>query len=241
MRTISSRPGDAEGICIRDVTKFLRQSSIRSHERRHELGQSMVEFVLIVPILLVLLVGIADFGRIFAAGVSLEAATRDAAEAAANEYLSNPPFPLDSAAPVGNQPYYDSLHAYAAGMVCSELRSLRDTTFDPATQTCRDPLGVGPDLPVVLVCVHDGADAGCDVPASPGTGGIPASCSDLTTPSTSSQGGTAQRWVEVRTCHHFTSILQMPLFSLGDIWLQRTRTFVIPCYFVRGTEECGTT
>jgi TadE-like protein. len=199
----------------------------------------MAEFALIVPILLVLFVAIADFGRIFAAGVAVEAATRDAAEATANEYLAKPPEPLNSPAPSGNQPYYDSLHTYAAKVVCSELRALPSTTYDPATQTCRDPAGIGPDMPLVVVCIHDGADAGCGAPASPGGGGIPASCGDFTPAATSSQNGTRQRWVEVRTCYHFTNILQMTLFSFGDVWLQRSRNFTIPCYFVLGTDECG--
>lgn len=213
----------------------------------------MAEFGLVVPTLLILFIAIADFGRIFEVGVAVEAATRDAAEATANEYLANPPAPLSDAAPTGNQPYYDALHAYAAKVVCSELRDQRDTTYDPATQTCmKDPLAAPPDtrpnMPVVVVCIHDGADSGCGALASPGGEGIPASCGDFTPAATSSQNGTSKRWVEVRTCFLFTSILDLPLFSLGDVWLQRTRTFTIPCYFVVGTDamplepgdqECG--
>jgi len=75
-----------------------------------------------VPILLILFIAIADFSRIFATSVAVEAATRDAAEAIANEYLSNPPGPLNIAAPTGNQPYYDALHTSAASVVCEELR-----------------------------------------------------------------------------------------------------------------------
>ena len=47
------------------------------------------------------------------------------------------------------------------------------------------------------------------------------------------------RWVEVRTCYRFTAILNVPLFNLGDFWLQRTNSFTIPCYFVLGSDECG--
>jgi len=202
----------------------------------------LVEFALVIPILLILFVAIADFGRIFAVGVTIEATTRNAAEATANEYLANPPPPGDLAvaAPGGNQPYYDALHAYGAKVVCAELRDLPNTTYDPATETCRDPAGIGPDLPAVVVCIHDGADGGCGAPAAPGGGGLPASCGDFTPAATSSQNGTSQRWVEVRTCYHFTPLLQMPLFAFGDVWLQRTRNFTIPCYFVLGNAECGT-
>jgi hypothetical protein len=193
----------------------------------------MVEFALVVPILLILFVAIADFGRVFAADVALEAATRDAAEAAANQYVAAPPGPLDTPAPNGNQAYYDALHTYAAGVVCAELTNLPSTGPPP---TC-------PDMPIVIVCVHDGADNGCASQASAGGGGIPSNCNDFTPPPNSNQtanpDGTLARWVEVRTCYHFTPILQMPLFSLGDFWLQRTRNFTIPCWFVLAGAECG--
>ena len=38
-------------------------------------GQSLVEFALVLPMLLVLLLGIADFGRVFQAGITTEAAS----------------------------------------------------------------------------------------------------------------------------------------------------------------------
>jgi hypothetical protein len=90
------------------------------------------------------------------------------------------------------------------------------------------------------VCVHDGADAGCPSAASPGSG-IPAECGDLHSPAPlTSQNGTLNRWVEVRTCYKFTALLNnMPLFPFSEIWLQRTRNFTIPCYFVLGEDQCG--
>lgn len=181
--------------------------------------------------LIVLFVAIADFGRIFATMIMIESATRDAAEAAANEYLANPPGPLDAPAPSGNQPYYDALHRSAADVVCAELRSLPNTNYDAGTNRC-------PDMPVVVVCVHDGQDAGCSTAAQPG-GTVPSQCTDFTPAATSDQGGTTQRWVEVRTCYHFTPLLNVPVIPLGDFWLQRSRDFTIPCYFVLGTSECG--
>jgi TadE-like protein len=205
----------------------------------------LVEFALVIPILLVLFVAIADFGRVFVAGIALEAATRDAAEAAANRYVAAPPGPLESPAPGGNQGYYDALHTYAAGVVCAEMRDLPSTNYDSTTGTC-------PDMPIVMVCVHDGADNNnsCASEASAGSGGIPSNCTDFTPPPNSSQttnpDGTRSRWVEVRTCYHFTPLLNftipffnLSLFSLGDFWLQRTRNFTIPCWFVLAGAECG--
>ena len=51
--------------------------------------------------------------------------------------------------------------------------------------------------------------------------------------------GNGERWIEVRSCYEFTSIFQLPLFSLGNFWLERTRTFTIPCYFATGYGGCG--
>jgi hypothetical protein len=212
--------------------RAFRAAAQRPERRRSSAGQSLTEFALVIPILLVVFVAIADFGRIFAAGVDLEAATRDAAEATANEYLANPPAPLDTAAP-GGQPYYDALHAYGAGVVCAELRGLPNTNYDSLNNNC-------PDMPLVIVCIHDGADAGCGVPAQAGGAGAPSDCGDFTPPANSSQQGTLNRWVEVRTCYKFTALLNnMPLFPFSEIWLQRTRNFTIPCYFVLGVDQCG--
>jgi TadE-like protein len=191
----------------------------------------MVEFALIVPILLVLFVAVADFGRIFATMIAVESATRDAAEAAANDYLANPPGPLSAPAPTGNPTFYSTLHDSAAQVVCAELRALPNTNYDAGTNTC-------PDMPAVLVCVHDGQDPGCGTAAQPG-GAIPTDCSDFAPAPTNDQEGTAQRWVEVRTCYHFTPLLNVAFFHLGEFWVQRSRDFTIPCYFVLGTSECG--
>ena len=51
--------------------------------RRHARGQSLAEFVLILPLMLGFLGLTVDFARVFQAWLTLESATRDAAEAAA--------------------------------------------------------------------------------------------------------------------------------------------------------------
>lgn len=49
--------------------------------RRHRTdGQSIAEFALVAPLLLLFLVAIADFGRLYATMVAVEAATREAAD-----------------------------------------------------------------------------------------------------------------------------------------------------------------
>ena len=85
--------------------------------------------------LLVLLLGIADFGRVFAAGIAIEAAARNAAEVAAQEYLRNPPGGPDLSIPAPSPPldpnYYDKLHTLAARTACRESRDLANTTYTP--------------------------------------------------------------------------------------------------------------
>lgn len=232
---ISTGWGERVGDLSTDRTSETGHLGRRRHDRNRSSGQSLVEFALIVPILFMVFIAIADFGRIFAASIAIEAATRDAAEAVANRYLITPPGPLDAPAPAGNTTYYSPLHDYGAGVVCAELRALPNTNFDSGSSTC-------PDMPVVMVCVHDSQDPGCSALSSPGTLGAPADCTSLSPPPDSGQGTLTPpraRWVEVRVCYHFTAILNLPLFSLGDFWLQRTNEFTIPCYFTLGVAECG--
>jgi TadE-like protein len=194
-------------------------------------GQSLVEFALILPMLLVLLLGIADFGRVFAAGITIEAAARDAAEAVAQEYLRNPPAPMDQPAPLSNDPYYQNLHDLAARTACREARTLPNTTF--ATDVCAS-------MPIIMICVHDNADPLCDEPAFnvslPGN----SPCSDLLDPPVNAMQGGAEpsRYVEVRVCYRFSTLfnlseLRLPLgwgLSVGDIYLQKARVFTVGFY-----------
>jgi Flp pilus assembly protein TadG len=46
---------------------------------RHS-GQSVVEFALVVPVILLLVIAIADFGRLYTGAVAVEAAAREAAD-----------------------------------------------------------------------------------------------------------------------------------------------------------------
>ena len=194
------------------------------HGSRSARGQAMVEFALVLPLLMVLLLGIADFGRIFTAGITLEAATRDGAEAAALERLRvKPTTPGDPA-------YYARLHKIAADTVCKESRVLPNTTFDAASGTC-------PSMPVVAVCVQDGADPACGSLAPGYVGPLPAECAALSSGWTVASGGiVASHSVEVRACYHFTTLMNLHLslpfgssISVGDIWLLKTRTFIVDC------------
>lgn len=210
--------------------------------RRRSRGQSTAEFVLIAPILLLLLVAIADFGRVFAAGVAVEAATRNAAEIAAEEYVRNPPGDpsltaaqrLAAPAPnSGYSAYYDDLALKAAKTVCVELRNLPNTTYNSADGSCST-------WPVIRVCVHDQtSNSGgnqCGQPITPGfDASPPAECSSLPSPGdpswdpTMTGGGETSRYVEVRVCYPFTAILSLP-FVPNRVLFQVTRTFTVACF-----------
>lgn len=192
----------------------------------------MVEFALVIPILLVLLLAIADFGRIFATSIVLEAASRDAAEAAAQEYLSNPPGPLDLPAPAGNDAYYAALNVKTARIACAAARELPNADYDPSDGTCKT-------WPVIRVCVHDGVDGQCGKPITGFASVVPPGCTDMNAAWDPTQNGSTERWVEVRTCYRFSSLLNAPLFTFADFHLERRRQFVIPCYFVLGSAPCG--
>lgn len=55
--------------------------AIAPHRQRH--GQALVEFAIVVPILLLLVLALGDFGRVYTSLVAIEAAAREAADAGA--------------------------------------------------------------------------------------------------------------------------------------------------------------
>jgi len=64
---------------------FLSPLSSRARRPDRSLGQSLVEFALILPILLTLTGAAIDLSRVYGAWVALEGATRDAAEQVATD------------------------------------------------------------------------------------------------------------------------------------------------------------
>ena len=204
---------------------------------RSRRGQSMVEFALLLPMLLVILLGVADFGRVFAAGITVEASARDAAEVVAQEYLRNPPAPMSEPAPGGNDPYYGALHDLAAVTACRETRSLPEATYTPDAP---GTLGVNEEacaaMPVIQTCIHDGADTRCGTVAYGAS--IPSRCTEMADAMTPAmEGGTEDsRYVEVRVCYRFRPLftdIRLPFgwdISVGEIWLQKERVFNVGWY-----------
>jgi hypothetical protein len=122
----------------------MSEAIVANHPSRTESsrGQTLVEFALVLPMLLVMLLGIADFGRVFAAGITVEAISRDAAEAASQEYLqfrraASPAAPSSTA--------YDAVFARAEEVACEEAGTLANVAVS----------GGNCAMPVIGTCVHD--------------------------------------------------------------------------------------
>lgn len=211
---------------------------LRHQHRRYRLGrapshrgQTLVEFALVLPMLLVLLLGVADFGRVFQAGITLEAATRDAAEVGAIQRLRDKPPPDTSLHPA----YYTSLQQLIAQTACNEAELLLVSPDQADAVSC-------PHLAAVRACIHDDLDTECGNPI-PGFDGAapPPSCTETNSatapPWTNDSGGDQiSHWVEVRTCYRFMTLFNLHValpfnagLNLGDVYLQRTRSFVVDC------------
>lgn len=202
----------------------------------HPGGQTLAEFALVLPILLVLLLAVADFGRVFAASITTEASARNAAEIGAVERLRNkPPDPV--LYPAEFNSYYTALQEQVAKVVCSELSVLPNTTFNSADRTC-------PAMPLIGVCVRDDVDGAgplgdpiCGVPIDGFSSTAPGNCSHLTEPWSNTSGGAElSHSVEVRVCYRFTTLFNLHFtlpgnvgLDLGEVWIQRERVFALDC------------
>jgi hypothetical protein len=184
------------------------------------LGQSLVEFALILPLLLVLLLGIADFGRVFASAITTEAAVRNAAEAAAQEYLQLDR--LDGSADGSlTAVNYQALHATAFEVACREAERLPDRILNGSGDCV---------MPVIGVCVHDdaGGDGSCPETSDPFD---PVDCDQMVGGWTTAQLAPASTpYVEVRICYRFDPLVTVPLGDWGSVWLQRENVFTVAIY-----------
>ena len=186
-------------------------------------GQSLAEFALILPLLLVLLLGIADLGRVFTSAITLEAGSRDSAEEAAQEYIQLDPITptagLDAAG-------YQDLHDLALDVACREAERLPYRTLSGSQCT----------MPIIAVCVHDdpAADPVCGAEVS----GAPAACSEMAAAWNPARLGPDLPYVEVRMCYRFEMLTQVPIADWGTVWLQKSNTFTVPNYCPPLTGVC---
>ena len=62
------------------ITPPFRDPTSPPRPRGRHAGQSVVEFALVVPVLLLMLVAVGDFGRLYVSAVAVESAAREAAD-----------------------------------------------------------------------------------------------------------------------------------------------------------------
>ena len=192
----------------------------------------MLEFALVLPLLMILLLAVADFGRIFHAALVTQSAARAAAEAAAVEYLRTED--IRHAPPAGwsQADYFDQIHEVASVAACQEARVLINVDFaDGPPITCAT-------WPAVVVCVHDAdkVDPACGTPVVGYTAG-PTDCQIMAGAWSTAEDPQAHDYVEVRTCYRFATLfsLQVDLpmgagIHIGDIFLQSRGAFVVADY-----------
>jgi hypothetical protein len=201
----------------------VERSPSEDSAARSRRGQSLVEFALVFPMLLVLLLGVADFGRVFHAGIVTESAARNSAEAAAQEYLQ-----FRREATAADSADFDRITAMAVAAVCEEAERLPNRQMSGSTCT----------MPVMAVCIHDDPleltnYTGCSAPGS-----VPPECSELLSGWSSLWSPGMLPSVEVRVCYRFDTLvnlrdLQLPLangLDIGSIWLQKGRVFTVADY-----------
>lgn len=131
----------------------------REHERSR--GQSLVEFVLILPIFLMITVAVGDFGRVYATGVAVEDAAREAADYTAFDDPSNSHFDTTNPADVDAT---DPARYEALRRACAAVSALPDYG-DPSDPTsvaahCADPTSRCTEAPgsfCQLVVEYNGA------------------------------------------------------------------------------------
>jgi hypothetical protein len=189
---------------------------------------------MILPIMLVLLLTVADFGRLFATGISLESAARAAAETAAGAYLAE--LRTSGGLPPLTTAAYDRVHKAAWQSICDEASRLPNATPGSGGSQCSD-------LPT-LVCVHDSGDPGCATIYNAGGGGttgcpqVAAATDNAPVDPTSTVSATV-KYVEVRICYRFSTILpgiNIPFLGgtlsplSGNFFLERVRTFTVADY-----------
>jgi hypothetical protein len=99
--------------------------------RDRSAGQSVVEFALVVPILLFMLIAIADFGRFYTSAVAIESAAREAADFGAFDRAHWDP---------GNITTFTLPEMERRACVAAAGSHLQDyASSDPTNATCTNP------------------------------------------------------------------------------------------------------
>ncbi len=147
-------------------------------------GQSVVEFALVFPILLLLLVGIADLGRLYNSVVAVESAAREAADYGA--------FAATNWSPVNIPVTIGEMERRACTSVAGSHLQDYETTDPVNNTTCTNP---------TITCTLERNGASTDCGTSGGvTDGVDCSIATTEPPCT----------VHVRVSYQFHLILAIP-------------------------------
>lgn len=103
-------------------------------DRARSSGQSLVEFVLVLPIFLVITIAVGDFGRVYATGIAVEDAAREAADFAAFDDVTASHF--EQPVP-GTVEAKDSTRLEALRRACAAVSAVPD--YDAVAALCGDP------------------------------------------------------------------------------------------------------
>jgi Flp pilus assembly protein TadG len=137
----------------RDVASGRPPRDVR---RRHSVrGQSLVEFALVVPLLLIFFVAVADFARLYATMSTIESAAREAADYGSFEsaYWTDEP----------------GVRAHMTHRACLASSTLPDYvgTTDDSSATCSNPsVAISLDPPDSVSCANSTREPPCRVTAT---------------------------------------------------------------------------
>ncbi len=130
----------------------------KSRGRHRERGQSVVEFALVLPLMVFVLLAIVDFARVYTTLVSVESAAREAADFGTTLGAGK----WQAGAPA------DSTEAEMRRRACiaaSDLPGYADPDSDPATGNCTNPsLAYCMTTSVGGPCAPVDPSAGCEDP-----------------------------------------------------------------------------
>ena len=114
---------------------MLDRRAVTRAPRSASAGQAYVELALILPVLLVLTFVVGDFGRVYASGVAVESASREAADYAAFDDVVTSHFTQDPVTLVVDAK--DSTRLEALRRACAAVSSLPD--YSAVAAFCADP------------------------------------------------------------------------------------------------------
>lgn len=134
----------------------------RHHPASAQRGQSVVEFALVFPILILLIVAIADFARYYTSAIAIESAVREAADFGSFQATNWDDVIVDANGLTNK----DKTESEMWVRVCSAASSLPDYVGDPPGtpgMTCANPAMVANLTPADPACTNSNTEPPCEL------------------------------------------------------------------------------